>query len=118
MNLRHAVPLALVFWYFVVPPIYRLGPMKNPKTEIVADTKAPLSKWIVIARFNNAPECHEYPTRFQKPPSEPGASLAAGYWFAKAMCIAGDGPRMSQLKIPPAEDLTVPSHKGKATNEK
>ncbi|MFZ0678362.1 hypothetical protein [Candidatus Binatus sp.] len=113
MNLRHAAALALVFWYFVAPPLYRLGPANDPKAEIVTGIKAPLSEWTILARFDTATECYGYPARFQTPQTNPKAASAARYWFAKAICIAADDPRMSHVKIPPAKDITVPSHKGK-----
>jgi hypothetical protein len=48
MKLRHAVALALVGWYLIVPPTGRT---------LRAGLAVPLSQWITVAAFDRADNC-------------------------------------------------------------
>jgi hypothetical protein len=50
MNLHHAAALALVGWYLMVAP---------PDADYLLVTSAPVSKWIILQRFDAAKNCEE-----------------------------------------------------------
>jgi hypothetical protein len=50
MNLRHAAALALVGWYFMIPP-----PLPSPATGM--DVHAPLSRWVRARSVDTADDC-------------------------------------------------------------
>jgi len=93
MNLRHAVALAAVGWYLMVPP-FGYGDFNE---------NAPISQWSTDTSFDTAKECEDYrvsankKTQADLPPhgSKPTDSAQA---FAVKMllgqCIASDDPRL------------------------
>lgn len=54
MNLRHAAALALVGWYFIVPPFQGSNPESSR-----ADVNAPLSQWQIWSGYDSAKQCNE-----------------------------------------------------------
>jgi len=51
MKPRHAVALALVGWYLMLPPTRSVLLLHGP------DTTAPLQKWKITGRFDSAAKC-------------------------------------------------------------
>jgi hypothetical protein len=54
MNRRHAAALALVGWYLMVPPIYKIA-----RGQYELDRDAPLTEWINTKGFDSADDCDE-----------------------------------------------------------
>jgi hypothetical protein len=83
---RHAVALALMGWYLMVPP-----PWRSPGTyPIAGDMKAPLRQWTIISTFPNEKEC-----------LTKGGDALANYRFKKeGMLLAPMGilPQMLDLR--------------------
>jgi hypothetical protein len=93
MKLCHAVALALVGWYLMVPPI--------PKGQI-PDTSVPLSEWSLSASFDTAKECekgrvdnwslfHKLSLAHPNPDT-----ISAVQAAVEAACIATDDPRLKK----------------------
>lgn len=97
---RHAAALALVGWYFLLPPIRVLGPKNDPNTPIEFDEKAPLAEWKIIQGFDAIKDCYDYPAHLEKllhDPRHPGTNAASKEWFEKGQCIATDDPRLKSV---------------------
>ena len=87
MNLRHAVALALVGWYLMMPPITS------------SNLHAPLLKCETIGRYDSADVCSHW-ERYEH-------DLARNYLarnpdhpipmpIANAQCVASDDPRLKE----------------------
>jgi hypothetical protein len=77
MKPRHAVALALVGWYLMMPPpLYHHGGK---------ETVAPLSEWKVIDKFASKGECEEARSKLIE---RMGTSIKS------ANCISSDDPRL------------------------
>jgi hypothetical protein len=99
MKLRHAAALALVGWYFMVPPIRVLGPKNDPNTPVEFDAKAPLSEWKIIQGFDAIKDCYDEPAHLEKLLHDPNPAINAvsKEWFEKGECIATDDPRLKSV---------------------
>lgn len=89
MKPRHAVALALVGWYLMVPPT---------KDANQIDPSVPLPKWVVLRAFDTADACNEAQDQLRyrvsrlnlRVPVASAASEAAEF----SQCIASDDPRL------------------------
>jgi hypothetical protein len=110
MKLHRFAALAFVGWYLMLPPLRIEGPTSDPNTPVRVDTNAPLSQWRIIAGFETAKECHDYPAHFldvlqkSKGPVQGrkhrNANAAAKRWFDASECIAAHDPRVAGMKPP------------------
>ena len=100
MKFHHAVALALVGWYLMVPPL-----VSDPKRpQAVIDGTAPLSDWVVQEVFDTAKECRAARDAGRE-------EFKRSNWYAdherltpldsaslmqkeRADCIASDDPRL------------------------
>ncbi len=57
MTLRHAVALALVGWYLMVPPHTRSHDMPQGIDDLDVKIKAPFSQWETLGNYDSAREC-------------------------------------------------------------
>jgi len=108
MKLRHAAALALVGWFFVLPPT-RFQRLPSGKTAVHMNPKAPLSRWQILGRFDSTEECYEYSNELRKvqhetdPPSisaveEQDEETTMNVYLAKSQCIVTDDPRLKGNK--------------------
>jgi hypothetical protein len=89
MKPRHAVALALVGWYLMVPPTKNVNQI---------DPSIPLPKWVVLRAFDTADACNEAQDQLRyrvsrlnlRVPVASAASEAAEF----SQCIASDDPRL------------------------
>jgi hypothetical protein len=94
MKLRHAVALALVGWYLMVPPFPKSGHRYEP------DPSVPLSQWSRRASFDSVAECEAHKTKWldSLKKNTEDVSPAEAQAIAKAVllseCIATDDPRL------------------------
>ncbi len=94
MKLRHAVVLALVHWYLMLPPMTRNGEI---------DTSAPLSKWSIgFSSFEFEQNCtmgkmgvlQSFERRRSNTAGSKGSlSLPERRW-RESKCVAVDDPRL------------------------
>ena len=102
MNPRHAAALALVGWYFIMPPT-----RTSPKGIVNMDIKAPLSRWQIVGRFDSTKDCNESPDQLRKmqretenpnisPVENRNEEGAMNILLAKSQCIASDDPRLKE----------------------
>ena len=100
MKPRHAAALALVGWYFILPPS-----RTSPKGIVNMNTKAPLSRWQIVGRFDSTNDCNEYSDELRKAQREtenPNISPVEkrieegtmNILLANSQCIATDDPRI------------------------
>jgi hypothetical protein len=87
MSPRHAVALALVGWYLMLPP--RLH-MRTARPTFSAD--APLREWKVVQPFDKATDCD---LELKRQIMDCGHCPRAGLWLS-AQCIASDDPRLAK----------------------
>jgi hypothetical protein len=97
MNRRHAIWLALMSWYLLVPPLVN-APYK-------IDTEAPLSNWKVYRTFNTAEECKKLwsalQAKYQHTATAPIGSIKRGtralaLQMTFARCVASDNPDLAK----------------------
>ncbi|MBV8892770.1 MAG: hypothetical protein JO266_12515 [Acidobacteria bacterium] len=97
MNRRHAIWVALIGWYLLVPPLVN-APYK-------VDTEAPLSNWKVYRTFTTAEECKKFwsasQTEYQHTANAPIGSIKKGtrafaLQMSFARCIASDSPALAK----------------------
>jgi hypothetical protein len=89
MKPHHAVALALVGWYLMVPPMYA------PNHEV--DFNAPLAKWVIIDSFDTASECGVYANHWQSHfpyEGDPAKRTAVKSRLKAAICVSTDDPRL------------------------
>ena len=102
MKPRHAAALALVGWYFMIPPA-RTG----PKGIVNMHAEAPLARWQIVGRFDSTKDCTQYSDQLrtmQRESENPNASAiekrneeaTMNLVLAKARCIATDDPRLKE----------------------
>ena len=91
MNPRHAVPLALIGWYIMVPPTNLTG----------VQPSEPLSKWLVYRDYDSLPTCLAAETELHRrgrpdPEVTPTLQFPSKQLrqFAKALCVASDDLRL------------------------
>jgi|SRR5208282_3053136 len=103
MNLRHAVALALVGWYLILPPALATNPNKP-------DLTAPLSKWTVHDKMQTATECErkrrlavmlahdpdfkEYGEATARQKRQPWSIEKVREFIDPLKCISSDDPRL------------------------
>ena len=91
MKPRHAVALALIGWYLMVPPT---------KDANHIDPSVPLPKWVVLRAFDTAAACNDAQDQLRyrvsrlnlQIPVASAASEAAEF----SQCIASDDPRLKE----------------------
>jgi hypothetical protein len=95
MNLRHAVALASLGWYLMLPP-----PLFHQR--LAADTDAPLSKWTVSSAYDSANECNDGHLEYiagvkQRTGVNPSneRDRAMLQQAVTSQCIASDDPRLN-----------------------
>jgi hypothetical protein len=96
MKLLHAVALASVGWYLMMPP--PLG----PHDVVPADRNVPLSAWQLAQSFDTATECERSKremtklaqTKMKQNSSFENRQLV--FQFGAAHCIATDDPRLAK----------------------
>jgi hypothetical protein len=95
MKLRHAVGLALVGWYLMIPTLVD-APYK-------IDTEAPLTSWKVYQTFDTAQECRKSQSsaqsKYEHTATAPSGSIKRGtrafaLQMVFARCIASDDSRL------------------------
>jgi hypothetical protein len=97
MNCRHAIWLALIGWYLLVPPLVN-APYK-------VDTEASLSNWKVYRTFDTAEECNKFlsasQAKYQHTATAPIGSIKRGtrafaLQMTFARCIASQSPDLAK----------------------
>jgi hypothetical protein len=93
MKLRHAATLALVGWYFMIPP---LDDKHNPQTDL------PISQWWQHQAFDSAKECEDskdaYMRKYES--NSKKDEKAKAFWVGmmgsvvQGFCVATDDPRL------------------------
>jgi hypothetical protein len=92
MKTRHAVALALVGWYLMVPPT---GYDAHGIVEAKVDT--PLSKWQSWGSFDSGSACDaELAQIRQKSKENPVETRHHGQQVRSAVCIASDDRRLAK----------------------
>jgi len=83
---RASVPV-LISWLLLMPPVRLDG---------TVDSKAPLSQWQVLMRFDKRANCEASRLQSQGPPDPfvKGDSPKAGEFGLKLRCVANDDPRL------------------------
>ncbi len=79
-NLAHAVALASIGWYLMMPPIRGGRP----------DQSESLTLWERVASFDSAQECEDYKSRVHARMQKRDAASAKD--FMSSACIASDDP--------------------------
>jgi hypothetical protein len=109
MKLRHAVALALVGWYLMLPPTYGVAArdykqegeehpiLKFGNKYIGIRDDAPIDQWEIDSSYDTASECQtvSYRVRSQTPPKDLNSFEGLQrmrHTFGK--CIATDDPRL------------------------
>ena len=95
MKPRHAVALALVSWYLLVPPLVN-APYK-------VDTEAPLTSWKVYQTFDTREECDKsllaVHAKYKPTATAPIGTIKKGtrafaLQMTFARCVSTDDPRL------------------------
>jgi hypothetical protein len=88
MKLHHAVALAAIGWYLMVPPTFG---------DIVAGG-APISQWETIGSYETVTACNTDQKRklddVEKNPGEKALANVVWKQLVLALCIATDDPRL------------------------
>jgi hypothetical protein len=97
MKANHAVALALVVWYLMVPPLVD-APYK-------IDTEAPMASWKVYQTFNTAEECKKSlssaqlkykPTATAQSGTIKRGTRAFALQMVFAQCLKSDDPSLAK----------------------
>jgi hypothetical protein len=105
--LRHAVALALVGWYLMMPPLRPPQSIRWSEGKFQVDTltPAPLSQWTIVDSFDSARECREshlklLNDRLVKLDHDRIMNSVKGYIQIEqaynAKCVASDDPRLKE----------------------
>ena len=86
MKPRHAVALALVGWYLLMPPL-----LENDKTP---RSNAPLSQWIINQSFDTADLCEQ--VRLASMRQAPNPDPAVQERRKRSVCVETDDPRLAK----------------------
>ncbi len=70
MNPRHAVALALVGWYLMVPP--------DSTVPHSVDSAAPISRWSIVTNFESTDTCKQALTELRNKNGDPAKLDATG----------------------------------------
>jgi hypothetical protein len=102
MNPRHAVALALVGWYLMIPPLPQ-------DSSLLADPTPPLSVWYLEQSFDTAKECESarkteiHEAELQMHALAHAHAIEANMGHAQfylqhtfSQCIATDDPRLNE----------------------
>jgi hypothetical protein len=88
LSRRHAVALAVLGWYLMMPPTGHDYPMGN------AD--APLSQWIRRPTvYRDKGECEQVLDRHRRLKNSKNKQIAVKF-YKQAQCIATDDPRLKE----------------------
>jgi hypothetical protein len=92
MNLRHAVALALVVWYLMLPPAHMHHGM------LAFRQNAPFTRWTRGGRFDNEAACRDVIASVSKMrgPFENGQQAYVAAQTAAGRCVASDDPRLKE----------------------
>jgi hypothetical protein len=107
MKPRHAAALALVGWYLMTPPVYRVNEkgQADPKGDYGVIVKDPLSKWGLGDPFDTAAECATARRirmakayRLLPPPTKDPVKFGDAEKIANWLiaCVATDDPRLKE----------------------
>ena len=104
MKLRYAAALALVGWYFMLPPLQFVGPGNDPYSLAIVDDAAPLSRWLPMMTFKTLQECDSFSTRLARnmrksvktEQDKKDVETLIGIWLGKYQCVGSDDPRLKE----------------------
>jgi hypothetical protein len=91
-KVHHAVPLAIVVWYLMLPP---------STTVYTFDAKAPISKWIDFMIYDSAGQCEDALTDYRDKAKRnaygvvPPLAAEQIAEFRVAQCVSTDDPRLN-----------------------
>jgi hypothetical protein len=102
MKRRHAAALALVGWYWMVPPTYIYpihGNVLDPNNRVVVNLNAPLTWWFNWGEYDSRSACEaKRANNIQEDTTLENGLEEFVEMDRHSLCVASDDPRLKEAK--------------------